>query len=135
MSSWLHCSFHLHFITRYASASILVAAKKPQRGCLNAPFYSTGVHRFHFVYALLSLYRSAFRSAAFVSINVLVSSCFTVTRVSCELPFYIPPQADNTVLTNRKYGVATVWYAANCLVVVISSHFAGSSQHSVLNPA
>ena len=125
--------------SRAASASILVAAKKPQRGCLNAPFYSTGVHRFHFVYALLSLFRSAFRSAfrsdAFVSINVLVSSCFTVTRVSCELRFYIPPQADNTVLTNRKYGVATVWYAANCLVLVISSHFAGSSLHSVPNPA
>lgn len=96
---------------------------------------STGVHRFHFVYALLSLYRSAFRSAAFVSINVLVSSCFTVTRVSCELRFLETPKADSIVLTNRKYGVATVWYAANCLVLVISSHFAGSSQHSVPNPA
>jgi hypothetical protein len=46
---------------------------------------SIGVHHFLLVYALLSVFRSAFRSAAFVFIYDLVSLCFTVTRVSCEL--------------------------------------------------
>lgn len=69
-------------------------------------------HQLVLSYARTSLF-VLFHYVYFALLYVLVSPCFTVMKVSCEFGLSKYRKANSKVLTNRKYGVATVWYVSS----------------------
>ena len=108
------------------------------RGCQGVVI-STFTHLSPFTTPLPPLLRShctivLYCHIYFAFIHVLASPCFIVMKVSFEFRL-VDSRADDTVLTNRKYGVATVWYARIQFRTFVCSHTAGSSRRLVPSPA
>jgi hypothetical protein len=107
LSTSSHLSSSLHDAS--TSASVLVAAKAWSTSHPRTTSPPLCHHQLVLSYARTVLF-VLFHYLYLVLLYVLVLPCSTVTKVSCRaiLPKYC--EADSKVLTNRKYGVATVWY-------------------------